>query len=319
MKNLLFLLIVFFLIIKTNKIIAQDCTPLPAMFVDRVSTNERVGEFYRAVPSKYNKLIKKIPQNFTMNYTRKAVDDLIDSINKKDGISIYLARYNPCNGFTLPTAIKENQLIVLFATEDHSVNPVKYYFINENDDKLYIVSKECAEAWRNDFFDSDQPGLRETIDPKDKDNADSKSPVGYSDTRYIFYKKRDISEAFTNEEIYQQNNHHVQITGYQLSFSAYTKTGNGKISRPYYKNRLIIQIDYLYNDSNNKQKILDLEDQEEFDCRLDSAIIKQQQNNEIIKAKKLTKQQLKKMSRNAKLKIKSNDNGQLCPTYCPHG
>ena len=76
------------------------------------------------------------------------------------------------------------------------------------------------------------------------------------------------------------------ITGYKISFSAFPKNGNGRIKRPFYKERLFIQFDYLY-DLNGNEEILYLDGQDDYCCR-----------------KRLTSN-------------KGLDNGQLCPTNCP--
>ena len=290
---------------------AQVCAPIPVMFVNKNVGNERNIEFFKALPSKYEILTAANgKQDLVLNFTRKAIDDLFTKINIKAGlgIRIYFARYKLCAQSSLPNSIVSNQLILLFSTEYEKIAPAVYFFINSNDNTIYTVTTACARDWINDYDAVNEPGLRQTVDKADTYNEDPHSSAGYSDTKSIFYTYDNIKAAFENEEKYQHSKG-IEINAFQVSFSAYTKKGNDR--KPYYKNRLFLQFDYVYG-LKGKNEVLYLEDQEDFDCRIDATLI-----NQKFGIKRLSKEEIKKLSRKEKISLISLDNGQLCPTYCP--
>jgi hypothetical protein len=282
-----------------GQIIMAQCTdviPLTTMFVDKNTNNQRAAEFLTAIPSKYEKLSAvNGKQDIVINYTQKAMEKLFKAINTTDGddsgIRVYFARYNACLDNALPDPVKENQLIVLFTKEVKKSAPRNYFFINANDDALYYVDSVCAEKWIRDFIKKNQPGLRTTINDV-PENADATSPVGYSDTKSIFFRKGQIDSSFNKEEEYQLRKHGIRIKGYQLLFSAYSNEGD---ERGRHKNRLHIQFNYLY-DREGKTEILFLDDQEDYGCRREAS----EKAVQIAAPKKML-----------------INNGQLCPTHCP--
>ncbi|MGG9959983.1 hypothetical protein [Ferruginibacter sp. SUN106] len=294
-----------------------DCTqginypPIPEMFVDKVAGNERIFEFSSTIPSKYQILVDKNgSQPLFYIFTRKAMDDLISKINNHLGIRVYFARYSPCTGTTLPASVASGTMILLFATEFETSKPTDFYFLNNNDDMLYPVSAQCAHDWIANFSTENQPGLKTMLDKTAKENADATSPGGYSDTKSIFYTWKQIVEAFTKEEKYQQSpSRGKNISAYKISLSTFGKDGSG--SKPVYKNRLFIQFDYLV-DAGQTKEVFYLEDQPDYDCRLDASLRTKGRS-----MKAFTPYDLKKMTRAQKRAVLILDNGQLCPTFCP--
>lgn len=309
MKRKLFITVVLVAFSVFCELFAQcagDIIALPTMFVDKKTTIARAEEFYMAMPSKFDKLSEvNYKQDIFINYTQKAISRLFDILNKEPGsigIRIYFARYNICDDSPLPASVKESQLILLFASEFEETPPKDYFFINGNDDALYPVSSKCAEKWINNYMQKNQPGLRATIEASDTDNEDE-TPVKFSDTKSIFYRKDQVDSAFKKEEAYQLAKHQIKIAGYQLVFSAYTSEGD---ESGHFKNRLFVQFNYLYN-LDGRNKILYLDEQEDYTCR---KRVSQRWGIEKMDKKKTT-------SENGEQKSMFINNGQLCPTHCP--
>lgn len=289
--NSLFATIVI-LLACTSKLVAQCDThllPLPTMFVDKVTTDERNLEFIKPNPSKYKLLASANgSQDVSMVYSQAVFEKLFKKINdsKGVGIRIYFARFKKCRSSQSPATIKENQIILLFAQEDASKKfPSEFYFVNENDEFCYSIQPSCATVWIDNFNRNNGSDLKQTIDSEDIDNAD---PVnGYSDTRSIFFTKGQIDSAFALEECYQASKFGSEIVAYKVSFAAYTKDGdlNGR-----FKKRLHLEFEYLHipNSATRKMETLYLDDTKDY-----------------IQRKAFTKKKF------------FNDNGQLCPTNCP--
>jgi hypothetical protein len=306
MKKNYFFILILFVFANTGKKIYAQCNyndptilALPKMFVAKGVSDDMKVEFF-SPPSKYQKLLDKNKyQDIVLSYPKTAFDQLLTKIGIYDEIGVYFARYTSCSGVTMPGNLKENQVIILFAPEKLDVIPTEYFFINDKDVNVYNVNRSCAEAWIRNYFDNNQPDLRQTIiDPSYLDHKDPHSPVGYSDTKAIFYDKKDFKTAFIGEPTYQRAKHGIDITGYQITFCSNTKRGNFK--KPFNKHRLMILFDYLYD---NQTQVLNIEGQFDYVCR------KKKRDAEINSEKKLIVK--------GKFRRKGIDNGQLCPTYCP--
>ena len=283
---------VFFFLFLINPFLYSQCTlkppcgtpKLPEMFVSRYLTDKRINEFSH--PTFSNPVISKAKaikfllsnENFVFEYTQMAMKSLFKEIIKTDaaGIRIYFALFNGCTDSPLP--ITGTQIIVLYTASYPSIAPDKYYFVNTNDDKLYEVSKACGETWRNSYETIVLPLLRQTINAADPDDMDA--PGVFTDTKSIFFEKKPILDAFENEEEYQCCKHSIQISGYRMSFSAYTEKGNYENKN---KKRLHLQYEYLYKKAGKKYRLLQ-ETQSDYN----------QRHNPIHKL----------------------NNGQLCPVNC---
>ncbi|RZM07284.1 MAG: hypothetical protein EOO88_52040, partial [Pedobacter sp.] len=275
-RSLLMSLLLICIFVSANA--QPDCNqgkypPLPAMYVKEDVSEQYKQEFQKAGVSKYQ-LLQSLNCNPDIEsiFTRKAVDDLLTSINKEDGIRIYFAQYSNCAGSVLPASVNNGKLIVLFATEHSATGATAYYFLNQRDDHVYPVAKQCGDKWVADYKSKILPVLASTIQPNDPDNIDPTMPATpklYTDTKSIFFKAINITEAFTKEPAYQASRKQpVNIVGYKLVLSAYTATGNPNDGNKF-KQRLFIQFDYLV-DKGNGWESLNLEEQEEYICRRDA-------------------------------------------------
>jgi hypothetical protein len=297
-----------------------DCSdatliPLPAMYVYKSIANERMVEFSSFPNSKFE-ILKNVngKQDLYLIYTRNAIDNLLREINKEYGIRVYFARYARYEGSPLPKEIEDCSLVLLFATEfKDSSKPKEYFFLNHkaNDDNLYKVLPKDAEEWIIDYNINVQRELRKGLIANDKDNLDPYDNRGiYYDTKSIFYSKENIDAAFKDEVIYQRNKHGIDINAYKLSFSSYTAGGD---ENEHFKNRLLLQFDYLYGSN----KILDLEKQDEFACRDSLRVEKFNRSVNKAGAKKAVVKSQKMLSKELSKTLFALDNGQLCPTNCP--
>lgn len=301
MKKYLFSSIMLLFLINGHTAFAQcasDILPLSSMFVQKSTTIERSEAFFLDTPSKFE-LLSTVndKQDLHVVYTQKAISKLFSTLLYADsvsGIRAYFALFEPeiNKASTLP--LKRSQLIVLYASEIKSKREGKFLFIHANDDSVYTVEESAAEIWIQNYMSKNQPSLRRSIDAQDLGNRDD-TKEGYSDTRSIYFRNKQIDSAFRQEEEYQLKNHQIKITGYLMSFSAYTKEGNGKGE---YKNRLHLQFNYLY-EQDKTRKILYQDDQDDYKCRLDKT-------TKVINGGSKTK-----------LRIFGINNGQLCPTHCP--
>lgn len=293
---------------------AQTPPPLPAMYVEKNTGNERIMRFSQIPNSKYQQLSKlNSYQDLFFIYTRNAMDQLVQLVNRDKGVRIYFARYNKCDGSSLPTEIEENKVIVLFASEskDPKATPSKYYFLNEKgaDDRVYEVSQACGEAWIYDYGKNVLPELLNTLTPGDRDNIDPYVPGVYSDSKSIFFTAAMFKEAFVDEEKYDHKIGGVPLTisAFKLSFSAYDAKGNGGAGMDVYRNRLFIQFDYMHNPGTGNE-VFHLDDLDDFKDRPKPAKMQQQKQG---------KKSGKNKKGGKKEHLFSLDNGQLCPTHCP--
>ena len=271
------------------------CRPIPKMLVEKPSedlwkSQFKKGSLFRR--SKYKMLEKDNgTQDLSIFFVRSAMDDLIhkfENLKGYRGIRVYFARYNLnlCNMTGTMPVLPPNKLILLFSPVGAGAADTNYYYINENDPNLYLVSDTCANSWIDDYDKSNMKSLRKTIRTKDLDNYPGRDKTQeFSDTKFVFYNADPIHDAFVCEPQYQQTKG-ITITGYEVSFSAYTKSGKIPGDFDSYKKRMFIQFDYM-NKVNGKDEIFYLDEQPEYPCR---------------KANTITSKGL--------------DNGQLCPTYC---
>ena len=109
MKKLCIILFIYIVTTTTHsKCYAQNCPniyyePIPLMFVDKNTANERILEFSNVPSSKYEALRKVNGyQDLFLIFSRKAVDDLLLKINIDLGIRIYFARYTETEDSPLP-------------------------------------------------------------------------------------------------------------------------------------------------------------------------------------------------------------------------
>lgn len=287
------------------------------MYVEKNVGNERIMRFSQIPNSKYQALRKLNGyQDLFFIYTRKAIESLIQKINKDSGICIYFARYTTCDYPHLPPAVEEGKVILLFATQSaDSSAPKSYYFLNDKgvDDKNYEVSKVCGEAWIADYEKNVLPELSGTLIPNDADNIDPRKPGVYTDTKSIIFTVGMIKSAFIDEAGYEHKTQFngvdtlLTISAYKLSFSDYGPKGNGGTGKQFYRQRLFIQFDYMFKYGDNNE-VFYLDDMADFSRRSKPSKMMHQQTEKKLANKK------KPMTKERAFTL---DNGQLCPTHCP--
>ncbi len=314
MKKLMFLFSIVLITVSINSYGQREA--LPRMFVEKNTGIKRILQFSQVSNSKFRILEKTNGyQDLFLIYSKKAVNDLLTMFREKQvpEVRIYFAKYTPCDGTVLPTAIEEDKVILLFAADTKDQLPAEYYFLNEkgSDDKIYTVSKECGENWRWNYENNVLPELLPTINQNDSDNIDPKNNDQISDTKSILYSFNSLEEAITKEEGYTHklNGKKIYISAYQFSFSAYDAKGNGyEGSDDVYKKRMLVQIDYMY-DPGTGNEVFYLDDLDSFSLRSKPAQ----------KSQKAASKKMKTIAKKhpSKENIFALNNGQLCPTHCP--
>ena len=154
--------------------------------------------------------------------------------------------------------------------------------------------KDVKDGWVKYYINVKMDELVKTIDPTNtiENYYDGK----LSDTRSILYCVSNIKE-YLNEREYQKEKG-VILTGIKIDFASYTNKGHVACNenKTKYKNRLIIQFEYVKKNKKGEDEIFDIDDQHEG---------RQPQCNTLNLLK-------------GKEKILTADNGLLCPANCPH-
>ncbi len=310
-------------------VLGAKAQPLPQMFVDKATTNYRIMQFSNIEGSKYEALRKQNGyQDLFFIYSNTAVKNLLDYVKVEKGIRIYIALYNAsCDKNNLPNSIEDNKVILLFSPGYNLSKPKteRFYFINdkEKNNSIIEVDKDCAQNWIDSYNESDQNVLLPTLLHNDPGNRHPDRANEFSDTRSIFFPLDSLKEATIVEEGYSHKirGQEIKITGYKFSFSAYDSLGTvHNRTDTLYKNRLLLQFDYMYGPAT--KHVFYLDDLDNFENRLTKALIKRQRIfGNILKKEKykfISDAEVKVMPLSKKIEtLKLIDNGQLCPTYCP--
>ncbi len=243
-------------------------------------------------------------------YDTLSIDRLILKMKTDYGgtiekLRIYFAAYDknypyPANGVSQPYKnAKDRTLLLFFCPVDATDSELNYYIISPDDSLVYYLPDSVARDWADYYLDMDVYGLNglvTTIERNAKENYIG-YPNFFSDTRCITYGFDSIINVLQNERKYQMDQNSKRVTGIEADLAAYTEKGINGLREGFsinaYKDRLIVQFEYLEKDSTGRSKIFYIDTLPDFNQR------------KILSGVSHPKQ------------ILSNDNGQLCPPNCP--
>jgi hypothetical protein len=315
----------------------QDIRPLPQMWIEKDSCQGKINYFAtQHYPKSSSKTKKEIFDNLLptggtilhplyYDLPIDAFNSLVSAINTFDGVRIYFASYDqsntPVNERQFMDPVTKNGQIVLIFTgtslntgsNDDARNYKDvggYYVLLPNDKVIHVIGLNTKNSWVASYLKN---AVGAPVDGKLASTIDNVRSNIYkntilSDTRDVHYKKTDFLDFFQQEIKYQASStgnhtHTNSIDGIRANFAAYNKIGiganrQGIYHREYYKNRLLIVFQFLVN-----QKVLYLEDTDNFSERSDEVIHSLMQLHPNYKKTFIKK-------------IYSGDNGQLCPYNC---
>lgn len=314
-----------------------EAQPLPHMYIDRSIGKERrdcfmSGKNATGNYSKYTLLSSALPSNeHETDSIVCQIDSLthfIDTLNNNiTFLRFYIAAYNEDSGKGLvPAGLNEHlTLIIAPATGDCNSTAIDrgdYYNIYDRD-QIKLLPESVKNGWINYYNDKKVGALVNTIHQhSDNEDTNANHPHyrKYTDTKYIVYYRPYFAE-FLDSEIKYQANLGINIKGIQIDFCSHTQKGIKlkKGNLYHYKDRLIIQFEYLTQSEHDKKYhkyYIDITDRNKQtnanDCKMLQSLAT------VILPNHIAKTNLKHTGALYKpLKMVTVDNGTLCPANCP--
>lgn len=302
-----------FLFIILMCITKAEAQPLPHMYVDASTANERRDCFLKGTNSSHGSKFQLLANDLNPATETKSeickIDPLItflDSLTNITFLRFYFAAYKDssnCSVIAGADIQKHLTLIIAPAIGNCNRNAIDrgdYYYIKD-DGIISNIDKDCKKDWI-DYYENQKLNkiLSKTIDHSNSDNEDHQhNPNKYSDTKYVvYYLPYFIEFVKTERDIQQHHKPIISLTGIEIDFCSFTKQGI-KLSdgQMHFKDRLSIQFEYLVTDSNGQYQI----------ARIETTGRTPQ---------KITDPCLGLIIDNGKHNI-TGDNGTLCPANCP--
>lgn len=246
--------------------------PLPYMWVPKEKSIERTKLFKH----KHDLLQAQQPTkpetdsiDFDVSSFRGMLEHIKDLSDKKR-VDAWIAAYGDEGTDSVPSGLG-NTLTIIFTPVNSGDQIVEYYTLPPKskgfDIKKNGLTQKIAEGWMNNYALLKMPYILPTIDDKDHDNYTDGKPTPdkktFSDTRNMRYDFDDIM-ALDTEINHQASTNNITISGVRAYFSAYPATGNADRK---YKNRLLIQYEFLRKDSAGNDIVFYLEDGDDFCTR----------------------------------------------------
>lgn len=294
----IFAFLLFIQFFQANSIDAQGSRGLPSMFVKK-DVGKMFEQNYIASGSKYDLLssyLKTKKETKSIFYSRDAFISLItyfESLKPAPAyVRVFIASYSQ-SGADVPLGW-ENQLCLLFCPEDKAEKSLGYFMISDHDFKFQLINDQTAAEWIKNYTDGEKMKILTGNIPHTNDNLFNGT---VSDTRSIKYTQDDFDQLLI-EIRYQRDTLNIPVSGIQAFFAAYNSAGDYVTGK--FKNRLLVQFEFMKKIAGADQVFYIEETPRPSSF-------------------KRTKKNLKPQSLLNNLSIDrmfSEDNGQLCPTFC---